>query len=139
MPKVAKPIPPKEDALHIAVWHQIKQRIHPDVIAYHCPNGGHRSKAQAAKFKAQGVISGVPDLIFLWPVYHQGIFQTALRGGYVELKRNDGKANTTEHQDEFMRRAEKIGISTAVCRTEDEVFATLKKWEVPTRFKGGWN
>lgn len=30
------------------------------------PNGGHRHKATAGKLKAQGVVSGVPDLT-IWP------------------------------------------------------------------------
>lgn len=52
-------------------------------LLYHIPNGGSRGKAEAGRFKAEGVKSGVPDICL--PVargeYH---------GLYIELKRRQG-------------------------------------------------
>ena len=33
-------------------------------LLYHVPNGGTRNKAEANKFKAMGVVAGVPDIVF---------------------------------------------------------------------------
>jgi hypothetical protein len=39
------------------------RRTYPDVRIFSVPNGGHRHPAVAAKMKATGVSSGVPDWI----------------------------------------------------------------------------
>jgi hypothetical protein len=33
---------------------------------FHVPNGGKRSKVEAAWLKSSGVISGIPDMLFVW-------------------------------------------------------------------------
>lgn len=33
---------------------------------FHVPNGGLRSKIEAMQLKASGVISGIPDVLFVW-------------------------------------------------------------------------
>ncbi len=35
--------------------------VAPDLIAFHVPNGGFRTKAEAARMKWVGVLAGVPD------------------------------------------------------------------------------
>lgn len=40
---------------------------HSEFTAFHVPNGGHRSEAEAAIFKAMGVMSGVADICILIP------------------------------------------------------------------------
>lgn len=71
-----------------AAWQRGK---YPELaLMYHTPNGGRRSKAEAGRFKAEGVKSGVPD-IFL-PVARGGY-----HGLYIELKRQrGGKASDTQ-------------------------------------------
>ena len=39
--------------------------VAPDLIAFHVPNGGFRTKAEAARMKWVGVLAGVPDVIVL--------------------------------------------------------------------------
>jgi hypothetical protein len=56
------------------------------VVWFHPPNGGLRSKATAARLKAQGVKAGVPDIIIL---SHPPRFRGA-RGVAIELKRVKG-------------------------------------------------
>ncbi len=50
----------------------------PDVLIFAIPNGGKRSKAAAAKLRAEGVVAGVPDLCV--PAW----------GLWVEMKRSKG-------------------------------------------------
>lgn len=38
-----------------------------DILFFHVPNGGNRSKSEGARFKAMGVLAGVPDLVILLP------------------------------------------------------------------------
>lgn len=38
----------------------------PGVVAWHTPNGGNRSAAEGARFRAIGVEPGIPDYFFLW-------------------------------------------------------------------------
>lgn len=38
----------------------------PGVVAWHTPNGGHRSGIEAKRFKEIGVEAGIPDFLFLW-------------------------------------------------------------------------
>jgi len=54
----------KEDALQISciTWLRIQ---YPDLLAFHVPNGGKRSKAEAGRFKAMGVLAGVPDVLII--------------------------------------------------------------------------
>jgi hypothetical protein len=53
-------------------------------LAFHVPNGGLRSKATAARLKAQGVRPGVPDVLLPCPARgHTGLA--------VELKRQGGR------------------------------------------------
>lgn len=74
---------PTEDTeqAHIFAWARGK---YPELdLMHHIPNGGKRTKSEAARFKAQGVKAGVPD-----------IFLPCARGGYhglyIELKRTKG-------------------------------------------------
>lgn len=59
--------------------------FHPDVLVFAVPNGGGRTGWEATRLKAEGVLAGVPDLVFAEPrgVYH---------GLYVEMKRTTGGA-----------------------------------------------
>ena len=81
-------------------------------LLYHIPNGGTRGKAEAGRFRAEGVRAGVPDLCL--PVargeYH---------GLYIELKRTKG-GKISEKQKEWLDALEKEGYCAAVCHGWDE-------------------
>ena len=64
-------------------------------MMFHIPNGGKRGKAEAARFKAQGVKAGVPDIFLAAP--HGGY-----HGLFIELKRIAGGRCTAE-QKEWIR------------------------------------
>lgn len=36
------------------------------LLMFHVPNGGFRSKVEAAQLKASGVLAGIPDILFIW-------------------------------------------------------------------------
>lgn len=80
-------------ALNSGKWSELE-------LMHHIPNGGKRSKSEAARFKAMGVKRGVSD-IFL-PVARGGY-----HGMYIELKAKDGRAEKS--QEEWIDAVKKQG------------------------------
>src|SRR5215471_11786734 len=78
----------EEERLHAALAMHLRKRA-PDLLWWHCPNGGARNIIEATKFKRLGVLAGVPDILAI----HNGeIFG-------LELKARGRRP--TEVQDEF--------------------------------------
>jgi hypothetical protein len=73
---------------------------------YHIPNGGKRSKMEAAIFKAMGVRAGVPDLFL--PVASGN-----KHGLYIEMKADKGKP--TENQLDWLDYLAHAGYEVAIC------------------------
>lgn len=89
-------------------WAKMVSHKRPELrLLYHIPNGGHRSKSEAARFKAEGVKPGVPDLCL--PVargpYH---------GLYIELKRQKG-GKVSDAQKEWIAALTTQGYLAEVC------------------------
>lgn len=80
--------------------------FHPDVLVYAVPNGGGRTGWDATRLKAEGVLAGVPDLVFAEPrgVYH---------GLYVEMKRTTG-SSVSSKQDSVMKKLLARGYAVMV-------------------------
>lgn len=95
----------EEDALQRACVRWLRL-AHPRVFAFHCPNGGKRNLAEAARFKAMGVIPGIPDLLIL-----EG------RGLAVELKSKKGVL--TDNQKTVHELLRSRGWAVAVARDLD--------------------
>lgn len=71
------------------------------------PNGGFRSRATAARLKAEGVSRGVPDLFV--PQY----------GLWIEMKRSkDGRLSPD--QKDWIRYLEEIGYGCLVCHGAED-------------------
>jgi hypothetical protein len=104
----------EEEQLQRSLISRLRLLADPQVIYFHVPNGGARSKSEGANFKAMGVLAGVADLIFFLP-----------DGGVLcmELKRRGGPSSAG--QDEFGRRCEAIGITYVVCYDIDNAVAIL--------------
>lgn len=101
---------PTEEAEQIMLfnWASMRSYSIPELaLMYHIPNGGYRSKAEAARFKAAGVRAGVPD-IFL-PVALGG-----KHGLYVELKRLKG-GTVSPNQTEWITKLREQGYRAEVC------------------------
>lgn len=88
-------------------------------LLYHIPNGGSRNIIEARNLKAQGVKSGVPDIVL--PVargkYH---------GLYIELKRKGGRP--TELQLNWIKRLCEQGYAALICYGADEARATIARY-----------
>lgn len=106
----SKPVPLEEDEqIALFRWAAWQANSTPELrLLYHVPNGGSRHKAEAARLKAAGVKSGVPDICL--PVPRAGY-----HGLYIELKRQKGGRISPE-QTEWIAALIKQGYCAAVCR-----------------------
>jgi len=71
------------------------RQFYPDVVVFAIPNGGLRSKTEAARLKAEGVLAGVPDLFVAES-------QRGFQGLFVEVKR-DGAGRVSGPQRRIHR------------------------------------
>jgi len=81
-------------------------------MLYHIPNGGSRGKAEAGRFKAEGVKPGVPDICL--PVARGGF-----HGLYVELKRRQ-HGQISDEQKAWITALSNQGYVAVVCRGWNE-------------------
>lgn len=63
----------------------------PLALLHAIPNGGHRSKSQGARLKAEGVTAGIPDLFL--PAARHG-----LHGLYIEMKVGSNKPGADQRR-----------------------------------------
>ena len=100
------------------------------------PNGSNKSKAAAAKFKAEGLRAGVPDLMIPAPTEQYA-------GLFVEMK--DAKNGTlSKEQKEWLSLLTDMGYATAACWGVDEAIKCFKSYDLVggtfqsfCRWKGG--
>lgn len=106
-----------EQALHISAVAFMRRALPPNVVFLHPANGGRRTKAEAALFKAMGVTAGAPDLIFIMP---------NAQAAFMEFKAPKGALSG--EQIDFRQRVIANGCGYAEVRTMEEVEATLIRW-----------
>ena len=83
------------------------EREHPEVkYLFSVPNGGHRHIAVAARLKASGVKSGVPDLFLPLPV------PGGPAGFWLEMKAPGGV--TSQNQQDYLRFLAEVGFKVEV-------------------------
>lgn len=92
-------------------------------LLLHVPNGGYRGKAEAGRFKAMGVKSGVPDLFL--PVARRGF-----HGLWIELKRAEG-GRVSANQRAWITMLSEQGYRAEVCHGWNEAA------ELITAYLGG--
>jgi hypothetical protein len=110
-----------EEQIHKAVISHLAARSYPDTFFWHTPNGGKRHIAEAAKFKAMGVVAGVPDILIL-------------KGGRLyalELKAPGGRLSDAQRKVGALM--EKCGATISVAKSIDEALVTLEYWGILKR------
>lgn len=110
---VARP----ETQLHRAVVDYLRL-AKPAALWFHVPNGGARTRTEAAIFQGLGVRAGAPDLVFL-----AGSFS-----GGIELKAPGGQLSAV--QVRFAEECSALGVRYAVCTSVAEVHRVLYGWGV---------
>lgn len=119
-----KPRVPTEDEEQITLfrWAELMAQTRwPELrMLYHVPNGGYRKKAEAGRFRAMGVKSGVPDVVL--PVARGGY-----HGLYVEMKRTEGGRVSTE-QREWLEALTAQGYKAEVAYGWEEAKDVIEKY-----------
>lgn len=109
LPKDKRLLPKEgQEQATLMSWAGMQSCVYPELgLLFHIPNGGSRSKAEAGRFKAEGVRAGVPDLML--PVargeYH---------GLFIELKRLDG-GTVSQEQKTWLRELKEQGYYATIC------------------------
>lgn len=103
---------PTEHAEQAAFVQWVRMQ-YPGLLFWATPNGGYRSIKTATALKAEGVLSGVPDLFF--PSLHF----------FIEMKRTKGGTVSPE-QKAMIEALRELGYSVAVCKGFDAAAAALK-------------
>ena len=128
--KMPAPLEGEEQAMLFS-WAQMFAYRYPELkLMFHIPNGGKRSKVEAARFKKEGVKSGVPD-IFL-PVargkYH---------GLFIELKRLE-KGRVSSAQSDWIPALREQRYAAEVCKGWVAASALIEKY-LKGEYKNGEN
>ena len=96
-----------EEQATLFSWAAMNSGKRPELrLLFHIPNGGMRSKSEAARFKAEGVKPGVPDLFL-------PVARGPWHGLFIELKRQKG-GRISEAQSKWIDALLKAGYLTVV-------------------------
>jgi hypothetical protein len=96
--------------------------VAPGVLIFAVPNGGLRSKAEAARMKWTGTVAGIPDLC----VIAQGG-----RAFFLEVKTSNGRLS--DDQLAIVDALSKLGAPFMTVRSIDDVRRTFSGWGIETR------
>lgn len=107
-----------EDILQMQVMRTLKA-LAPGLTIFAIPNGGYRHPREAKKLKDTGTLPGVADLCVLLG---------GGRAGFIEMKTPTGRM--TPEQKAFQMTCETSGTPYEVCKSVDDVVATLTFWGV---------
>ena len=110
-----------EQQLQRTIAAYLRMMLPPDVFFTAFPAGGG-GKARGAQLKAMGLAPGVPDLMFI----HNG------KTRWVELKSATGRVSDVQHET-FCRLYTAGCGNVVVCKSLEDVIATLKSWAIPVR------
>lgn len=101
-------------------WCHHHENQYPDLKwIYHCPNGGSRQTAEAARLKTQGVKPGVPDL-------NLPIAKGTYHGLFMEMKYNNG--TVSPYQKEWLLAMRAAGYYTCVCYGYDYAVKVIEAY-----------
>ena len=91
-------------------------------LLFSIPNGGYRSKTIAGIMKAEGVVSGVPDLFLAIP-------KGQYAGLFIEMKTPKGVVS--DNQKMMIEALKKQGYAVEICRTIPDFMETTEKYLKP--------
>lgn len=117
-----------EQKFQIGLVRDLNKILDKSVVMTAIPNGGLRSKVEAAIFKGMGVQAGMPDLMFFWRG-NDGVG----RAHGLELKAEKGYLSPS--QISMHARLRLAGVGVDVVRSLDEALCALRAAGVPIRIK----
>ncbi len=106
----------RESTIQQTIVRHLKLRGASGVVWFHPANGGARSKAEAGRFRAEGVVAGVPDLVLL----------ANGRAYFLELKADKGRLSPA--QRDVQEQLTAAGGTVATAYGLDAALAQLTAW-----------
>lgn len=97
----------EQEQIALMQWAKLQENVYPELaMLFHIPNGGKRSRTEAARFKAAGVKAGVPDLFLPVPRgnYH---------GLWIEMKIKPNKP--TQNQLDWIFNLRERNYACEIC------------------------
>lgn len=125
MPRKPTPLEEEEQS-SLFEWTTLMAARYPALNLLHAiPNGGLRSKSEAARMQKAGVMRGVPDLCLPVP-------RGEKHGLYIEMKRRSGGVVSVEQQW-WIDKLRLMGYRAEVCHGWDEARDVLADYLGITR------
>ena len=110
----------EHEQIALFTWAAIHEDRYPELaLIHHIPNGGKRTKTEAAQFKRAGVKAGIPD-IFLPAAREE------YHGLYIEMK--VGKNEPTEEQCKMIRKLNDQYYCTVICYSVEEAVDVIESY-----------
>jgi len=104
----------------VIAWARANERNYPYLWMLHSSlNGLKRTKNAQGKAKAQGMLSGVPDLFM--PVPKNGF-----HGLYIEMKSEKGRVSVS--QNRFLSVTNELGYQSIVCYSSEDAIEKIKEY-----------
>jgi len=119
--KPAAPATPSEHSVQVRLLQILTYAARPEIYVFAIPNAGRRGFQTAAKFKAEGLKSGVADLCFLFPIGEGSV-------AFLELKTIGGSLSIA--QKGFRAICHRLGIRWETAKTLDEALVVMRAWNV---------
>jgi hypothetical protein len=99
---------------------------YPKLILFAIPNGGKRGIVEASIMKAEGVLSGVPDLFLAHARIDDDQDAVQYNGLFLEMKSERGRL--TDSQKEIHAALRRENFAVEVCRSFDEFRASVENY-----------
>lgn len=113
---------PSESMIQVAIMAYLRSVLPKSCQVFSTQNGLRTTPRQAAKAKAEGMMSGVPDIVICRPT---GLV------AFMEIKSKTGSLSPS--QREFRDWCGSYSVPFAVVRSVDDARAALRSWNVSTR------
>ena len=110
-----------EEQVSLFEWAFVMRKQYPELkLMHHVPNGGKRSKSEAARFQREGVKAGVPDICLPVPRgEHHGL--------YIEMKRRQG-GKVSDLQQQWLDDLNAQGYLAVVCKGCNEAETVIEQY-----------
>jgi hypothetical protein len=95
-------------------------------LLFHIPNGGNRSMREGSKFKAIGVVPGIPDMLLCVPISNPESVNGKCHGLFIEMKAEKGKLS--ENQIKIHSKLEIAGYEVFVVNDFDVFKQKIISW-----------
>ena len=104
----------------VIAWARANERNYPFLWMLHSSlNGLKRTKNAQGKAKAQGMLSGVPDLFLPVP-------RKNFHGLYIEMKSEKGRVSVS--QSRFLSVTNELGYQSIVCYSSEDAIQKIKEY-----------